>query len=96
VNVEAGGTTGLGYTYGAAEAASLINATLAPIAPESSGSPSSPNRRRLSTVSLKAPMPVICAALRPRSTANRSQAAGFDAGARVNGPVDWAQSTCSC
>ncbi len=30
VNVEAGGMTGLGYTYGAAEAASLINATLAP------------------------------------------------------------------
>ena len=29
-NVEAGGMTGLGYTYGAAEAASLINATLAP------------------------------------------------------------------
>lgn len=31
VNVEAGGMTGLGYTYSAAEAASLINATLAPI-----------------------------------------------------------------
>ncbi len=30
VNVEAGGMSGLGYTYGAAEAASLINATLAP------------------------------------------------------------------
>jgi hypothetical protein len=31
VNVEAGGMTGLGYTYGAAEVASVINATLAPI-----------------------------------------------------------------
>ena len=31
VNVEAGGTTGLGYTYGAAQAADLINATLAPL-----------------------------------------------------------------
>jgi L-alanine-DL-glutamate epimerase-like enolase superfamily enzyme len=30
-NIEAGGMTGLGYTYGAAEAASLINATLAPL-----------------------------------------------------------------
>jgi L-alanine-DL-glutamate epimerase-like enolase superfamily enzyme len=30
VNIEAGGTTGLGYTYGAPEAASLINATLGP------------------------------------------------------------------
>jgi len=30
VTVEAGGMAGLGYTYGAAEAASLINATLAP------------------------------------------------------------------
>jgi L-alanine-DL-glutamate epimerase-like enolase superfamily enzyme len=31
VNAEADGMTGLGYTYGAAEAASLINATLAPV-----------------------------------------------------------------
>jgi L-alanine-DL-glutamate epimerase-like enolase superfamily enzyme len=31
VNVEAGGKAGLGYTYGAAEAASLINAILAPV-----------------------------------------------------------------
>jgi L-alanine-DL-glutamate epimerase-like enolase superfamily enzyme len=31
VSVEAGGRAGLGYTYGAAEAASLINATLAPV-----------------------------------------------------------------
>jgi L-alanine-DL-glutamate epimerase-like enolase superfamily enzyme len=31
VNVEAGGMAGLGYTYGAPEAASLINATLAPM-----------------------------------------------------------------
>ena len=31
VDVEAGGTTGLGYTYGAAQAADLINATLAPV-----------------------------------------------------------------
>jgi L-alanine-DL-glutamate epimerase-like enolase superfamily enzyme len=30
VNAEAGGRAGLGYTYGAAEAASLINTTLAP------------------------------------------------------------------
>ena len=32
VDVEAGGKTGLGYTYGAAEAASLIDGTLAPTA----------------------------------------------------------------
>jgi L-alanine-DL-glutamate epimerase-like enolase superfamily enzyme len=31
VHVEAGGTTGLGYTYGAGEAARLINGTLAPL-----------------------------------------------------------------
>ncbi len=31
VNVEAGGCAGLGYTYGAAEGASLINGTLAPV-----------------------------------------------------------------
>jgi L-alanine-DL-glutamate epimerase-like enolase superfamily enzyme len=31
VDAEAGGMTGLGYTYGAAETASLINATLAPV-----------------------------------------------------------------
>src|ERR1700712_1349542 len=31
VNVEAGGMTGLGYTYAAAEASSLVNATLAPV-----------------------------------------------------------------
>jgi hypothetical protein len=31
VNAEAGGMSGLGYTYGATEGASLINATLAPI-----------------------------------------------------------------
>jgi len=29
VHVEAGGMTGLGYTYGAVEAASLVNGTLA-------------------------------------------------------------------
>jgi L-alanine-DL-glutamate epimerase-like enolase superfamily enzyme len=34
VNAEAGGMTGIGYTYGAAEAASLINATLAPVLAE--------------------------------------------------------------
>src|SRR4051794_40579480 len=31
VNVEAGGTSGLGYTYGAPEAAHLVHATLAPL-----------------------------------------------------------------
>jgi L-alanine-DL-glutamate epimerase-like enolase superfamily enzyme len=31
VDAEAGGMTGIGYTYGAPEAASLINATLAPV-----------------------------------------------------------------
>ena len=31
LHVEAGGIAGLGYTYGAPEAASVINATLAPI-----------------------------------------------------------------
>jgi L-alanine-DL-glutamate epimerase-like enolase superfamily enzyme len=31
VNIESGGMTGLGYTYSAAEAASLVNGTLAPL-----------------------------------------------------------------